>query len=196
MWRTLSTLLIVEEASIMSISAMATTTPSALVQALAKYAGYHRDKRNILTHFFGVPLIVFGVQVLLARAGISIGGVFVSAMWVVTALACLYYLRLELAMGAVMTIWLLLMGWAALALSLTAPYAWLIWGLGLFVVGWVIQFIGHYYEGKKPAFVDDLIGLAIGPLFVAAELLFLCGMRRDLEAQIVAIAGETRIRQF
>ena len=87
----------------MSISAMA--TPSALVQALAKYAGYHRDKRNILTHFFGVPLIVFGVQVLLARAGMSMGGVFVSAMWVVTALACLYYLRLELAMGAVMTIW-------------------------------------------------------------------------------------------
>ncbi len=178
----------------MSISA--TATPNALVRALAKYAGYHRDKRNILTHFFGVPLIVFGVQVLLARAGVSVGGVFVSAMWLATALACIYYLRLEAAMGAVMTVWLLLMGWAAQALSLTEPYAWLFWGAGLFVVGWVIQFIGHYYEGKKPAFVDDLIGLAIGPLFVAAELLFLCGLRRDLEAQIVAIAGETRIRQF
>ena len=178
----------------MSISA--TTTPNALVRALANYAGYHRDKRNIFTHFFGVPLIVFGVQVLLARAGFPVGGVFISAMWLATALGCLYYLRLELAMCAVMTIWLLLMGWAAQALSLTAPYAWLIWGAGLFVVGWVIQFVGHYYEGKKPAFVDDLIGLAIGPLFVAAELLFLCGLRHDLEAQIVAIAGATRIRQF
>ncbi len=178
----------------MSIST--TETPSALVRALANYAGYHRDKRNILTHFFGVPLIVLGVQVLLARVGIGVGGVFLSLMWLATALACLYYLKLELAMGTVMTVSLLLMAWAAQALSLTAPYAWLIWGAGLFVVGWVIQFIGHYYEGKKPAFVDDLIGLAIGPLFVAAELLFLCGLRRDLEAQIVAIAGETRIRQF
>ncbi len=178
------------------MSAIATATPNSLVRELAKYAGYHRDKRNILTHFFGVPLIVFGVQVLLGRAGFEIGGVFVSAMWLVTALACIYYLRLELAMGAVMTISLLLMGWAAQGLSFTAPYAWLIWGVGLFVVGWVIQFVGHYYEGKKPAFVDDLIGLAIGPLFVVAELLFLCGLRRDLEAQIVAIAGETRIRQF
>lgn len=178
----------------MSISAIA--SPSTLVRVLANYAGYHRDKRNIFTHFFGVPLIVFGVQVLLARAGVSAGGVFVSAMWLATALACIYYLRLELAMGTVMTIWLVLMGWAAQSLSVTAPYAWLFWGAGLFVVGWVIQFIGHYYEGKKPAFVDDLIGLAIGPLFVAAELLFLCGLRRDLEAQIVAIAGETRIRQF
>ena len=178
------------------MSITATATHSSIVRALAKYAGYHRDKRNILTHFFGVPLIVFGVQVLLGRAGFEIGGVFVSAMWLVTALACIYYLRLELAMGAVMTISLLLMGWAAQGLSFTAPYAWLIWGVGLFVVGWVIQFVGHYYEGKKPAFVDDLIGLAIGPLFVVAELLFLCGLRRDLEAQIVAIAGETRIRQF
>ena len=178
----------------MSISV--TATPNALVRALSNYAGYHRDKRNIFTHFFGVPLIVFGVQVLLARAGVTVGGVFLSMMWLATALACFYYLRLELAMGAVMTIWLVLMGWAAQGLSLTAPYAWLFWGAGLFVVGWVIQFVGHYYEGKKPAFVDDLIGLAIGPLFVAAELLFLCGLRRDLEAQIVAIAGETRIQQF
>lgn len=178
----------------MSIST--TVPPSALVRALANYAHYHRDKRNVFTHFFGVPLIVFGVQVLLARAGVSVGGVFPSAMWLATALACLYYLRLEVAMGLVMSIWLLPMAWAAQALGASAPHAWLIWGAGLFVVGWVIQFIGHYYEGKKPAFVDDLIGLAIGPLFVAAELLFLCGLRRDLEAQIVAIAGETRIRQF
>ncbi len=178
------------------MSVIATTNPSALVRALANYAGYHRDKRNILTHFFGVPLIVFGVQVLLARAGVHIGGVFVSAMWLATVVACIYYLRLEWAMGAVMTVWLLLMAWTAQALSFTAPYAWLIWGAGFFVVGWVIQFIGHYYEGKKPAFVDDLIGLAIGPLFVAAELLFLCGLRRDLEAQIVAIAGETHTRQL
>ena len=178
----------------MSISA--TAAPSALVRALANYAGYHRDKRNIFTHFFGVPLIVFAVQLLLARAGTPVNGVFVSMLWITTTLVCLYYLYLELAMGTVMTVSLLLMAWAAQALSLTTPYAWLIWGAGIFVLGWVIQFVGHYYEGRKPAFIDDLIGLMIGPLFVAAELLFLCGLRRDLEAQIVAIAGETRIRQF
>src|SRR3546814_9523920 len=33
---------------------------------------------------------------------------------------------------------------------------WLGSGLGMFVLGWVIQFVGHYYEGRKPAFVDDL----------------------------------------
>ena len=38
--------------------------------------------------------------------------------------------------------------------------SWLGTGLGLFLVGWVIQFIGHAFEGRKPAFVDDLIGAA------------------------------------
>ena len=35
---------------------------------LAQYAEYHRDRRNIVSHFIGVPMIVFGVGVLLARA--------------------------------------------------------------------------------------------------------------------------------
>ncbi|MBP6318037.1 MAG: DUF962 domain-containing protein, partial [Rubrivivax sp.] len=36
------------------------------VDLLADYAAYHRDRRNIATHFVGVPMIVFGVGVLLA----------------------------------------------------------------------------------------------------------------------------------
>jgi uncharacterized membrane protein YGL010W len=57
---------------------------------------------------------------------------------------------------------------------------WLASGLGMFFIGWVIQFVGHYYEGRKPAFMDDLMGLAIGPLFIVAELGFLLGLRRDV----------------
>jgi len=41
---------------------MATPLRSAL-QLLVRYAAYHRDRRNILTHFVGVPLIVFAVGV-------------------------------------------------------------------------------------------------------------------------------------
>jgi len=66
---------------------------------------------------------------------------------------------------------------------------WLSWGVGLFVVGWVFQFVGHFYEGKKPAFVDDLSGLAIGPLFVVCEFLFMCGTFKALKAAVEADAG-------
>ena len=38
-----------------------------LTQQLAKYAAYHRDRRNIATHFIGIPMIVLAVAVLLSR---------------------------------------------------------------------------------------------------------------------------------
>ncbi len=72
---------------------------------------------------------------------------------------------------------------------------WLSTGIGLFVVGWIIQFVGHYYEGRKPAFVDDLSGLIVGPLFVVAELAFLLGLRKALKQAIEARAGVVRLRE-
>src|SRR5436190_188951 len=34
--------------------------------------------------------------------------------------------------------------------------------LGLFVVGWILQFIGHYFEGKPPEFLKDYRFLFVG----------------------------------
>jgi uncharacterized membrane protein YGL010W len=90
---------------------------------------------------------------------------------------------------------------AALSLAFGAWLAqqgtavWLAGGIGLFVVGWVFQFVGHMaYEHRKPAFVDDLVGLIVGPLFVLAEALFALGWRPALHAAIEAKAGPTGIK--
>lgn len=40
--------------------------------------------------------------------------------------------------------------------------------IGLFVIGWVLQFVGHIYEGKRPAFTTNLVHLLIGPLWILA----------------------------
>ena len=67
---------------------------------------------------------------------------------------------------------------------------WLGSGAGLFVIGWIAQFVGHAaYEHRRPAFVDDAIGLLIGPLFVLAEALFSVGWRPALRSEIDAQAG-------
>jgi uncharacterized membrane protein YGL010W len=34
--------------------------------------------------------------------------------------------------------------------------------IGLFVVGWIFQFVGHAYEGKRPEFFKDLRFLLVG----------------------------------
>ncbi|HIA27160.1 MAG: DUF962 domain-containing protein [Bacillota bacterium] len=43
------------------------------------------------------------------------------------------------------------------------------WGVGLFVGGWILQFIGHGIEGNKPSFMKDPRFLLIGPLFIIQE---------------------------
>ncbi len=166
-----------------------------LIQQLGQYAEYHRDRRNIASHFVGIPLIVVAVAVLLSRPGLEVFGLWLSPAGLVGLLSALYYFRLDLRYGLVMAVLLWLSLWVGAALAVQGTATWLGAGLGMFVVGWVIQFVGHYYEGRKPAFVDDLIGLIIGPLFVVAELGFLFGMRKDVERAVEERAGPTCIRQ-
>ena len=154
---------------------------------LVNYAAYHRDLRNIHTHFVGIPLIVLAVAVLLACVPLGLG---LSALPPVLLGAIVFYLRLDWGLGALMALLMLLAGWAGTQLAALSWGGWL--GLGLFVAGWVIQFVGHWYEGRKPAFVDDLVGLLVGPLFVVAEWLFLLGFYRDLQACIIEGAGPVR----
>jgi uncharacterized membrane protein YGL010W len=166
-----------------------------LIDHLGQYAAYHRDRRNIATHFVGIPLIVLAVAVLLSRPGLSTLGLWWSPASLTAIAATGFYLRLDLRFGLLMAALLGLCLWAGALLAVQSTGTWLSWGLGLFVLGWMIQFVGHYYEGRKPAFVDDLMGLAVGPLFVVAELGFLLGCRDEVREAVEQRAGPSCIRQ-
>jgi len=155
-----------------------------LVQHLAQYASYHRNTRNVITHIVGIPIIVVSVAALLARLTLEVNGVTLSAAMVMAAASILFYLRLDIGLGLIMAVLMsgsVMVGTDIAALPITQ---WLAISVGSFVAGWIIQFIGHYFEGRKPAFVDDLSGLAIGPLFVTVEVLFMLGLRRDLKSEM------------
>ncbi len=164
-----------------------------LADQLANYARYHRDRRNVATHLVGIPLIVLGVMVLLSRPTFELAGLPLSPAIVASGLALAYYFALDLffalLMAALFALALYLGAWTA---TLPTP-AWAAIGLGGFVIGWVIQFVGHAYEGRKPAFLDDISSLLIGPLFVVAEALFLMGMLGNLRSEIELRAGPTRV---
>ena len=163
-----------------------------LQQQLGTYGLYHRSKRNVLTHFFGIPLIVFAVLCLLARIQIPIGSLLIDGAQLFVFASVVYYLMLSVSLGLIMGVLFTLLLLAAQPIAAMAFWPWLSIGVGVFVFGWVLQFIGHYYEGKKPAFVDDLIGLIIGPLYVTVEFLFLMGFYKSLEHEVNAIAGPTK----
>ena len=161
-----------------------------LTEHMVSYAHYHRDPRNIATHFIGIPMIVLAISTLLAQPVWTVAGLPLSPAWAVTVLAVLlYYRRLGLLTGLGMA---LLLGLSNLLGHWLAQQHGLAWGLALFGVGWAVQFLGHLWEGRKPAFADDLRGLLQGPLFIACEALFALGLLRPLQQQIEAAAGPVR----
>ncbi|WP_085582069.1 MULTISPECIES: DUF962 domain-containing protein [unclassified Pseudomonas] len=164
-----------------------------LVDHLSQYAAYHRDPRNIASHFVGIPLIVVAVAVLLSRPEWPVGALWISPAVLVALASAWFYLRLELRLGLLMTGLMALSVWAGHALAQQSTLVWLGSGLAMFVIGWAIQFVGHHYEGRKPAFVDDLTGLIVGPLFVTVELAFMLGLRQGLKEQIEARVGGVRV---
>lgn len=165
-----------------------------LTDHLAQYAAYHRDRRNIATHFIGIPLIVVAVVALLSRPSYALSGLELSPAVVLVVAATIFYFLLDLRFGVIMAALNTLALWAGGWLAAQATGMWLTAGIGLFVIGWVFQFVGHYYEGRKPAFIDDIAGLIIGPLFVVAEAGFGLGLREDLRREVERRAGPTHIR--
>ena len=158
------------------------------VEHLTQYAAYHRDRRNIATHFFGVPMIVFSV--VLALVPWTIFGVNLAL--VAVGIAAIYYLVLDLPLGTAMLAFLFFCCYlVAVYLNARLDNTGVIMSLAvsLFIIGWAIQFVGHKFEGMKPAFTDDIIGLAIGPLFIMTELFFALGLKPGLKKYVEARVG-------
>ena len=163
-----------------------------LLDQLSNYADYHRSERNITTHLIGVPMIVLALMVLLSRPAWVVSDLALSPAVFIVVVLLLYYLRLHIAMGLIMAA-LLVSGLFLSAWVATRDDAiWLATGVGGFLLGWAIQFVGHYFEGRKPAFFDDVMGLAIGPLFVVAEVLFKFGLFSELAEEIENRSGPVR----
>ncbi|MBI3715084.1 MAG: DUF962 domain-containing protein [Betaproteobacteria bacterium] len=161
-----------------------------LEQQITQYAAYHRDRRNIVTHFIGVPMIVFSV--LMALVSFSLAGINVALIVLLAASA--YYLILDRPLGFTMAA-ALFVGYLVAIYIASRPSMGVGANLGLaaalFMIGWIIQFVGHKYEGVKPAFFDDVMGLAIGPLFVMTEAFFHLGLKPELQRYVEARVGPT-----
>src|SRR5215470_3085903 len=123
----------------------------------AEYASYHTDRRNLICHEIGIPLIVWSLFSLLAL--VKLGPLDLAL--VVGALVIIFYLTLDVRLALVA-----LVAFAALYL-LGRITPWPV-AVAAFVVGWIFQFVGHGYEGKKPAFLKNLVHLLVGPLWIVS----------------------------
>ncbi len=140
---------------------------------LGNYSEDHRNPTNILIHWICVPVIlwtviallwVVPVPAMLGRAG----------LWAAVAMfaALSFYLRLSRALGLAMFVAFVALGLITEALYRSLGPAALMWlAIGVFVVAWIAQFVGHKVEGKRPSFLTDLAYLLIGPAWIVAKVM-------------------------
>ena len=149
---------------------------------LGSYASVHRDWRNKATHFVGIPIIVFSLLLVLSLWRFQLGGREWTMSLAVAIVAVLGWMALDFGVGLLMAV-LMAPAWyaaEAFAGALGSPSAVWIAFIALFVGGWILQFLGHHYEGKRPALLDNIFQGFIGPMFLVAETLVVMGQRSDL----------------
>ena len=132
-------------------------------QWISSYGESHQNLTNKKIHWVCVPLIMFTLLGLLSlvkiyNINLSYGLIF---------LALVFYLRLSvlISIGMFLISVLQLLIIYYLEQTLLTPILLYVY-LGIFMIAWIGQFIGHKIEGKKPSFFEDLQFLLIGPAWL------------------------------
>lgn len=129
----------------------AATQPRRVDQLLTRYGESHQNPRNEVIHFIAIPLIMLSLVGMLFALHPYVAYAFIAASMV-------YYARLSLVFLLTMVLWSLI----TLALVLAMGPQVLQISIAIFIGAWVLQFIGHKIEGKKPSFsrMFNISGLA------------------------------------
>ncbi len=155
-----------------------------LEDQMSIYAAYHQDARNKATHFVGVPIIVLSLFIPLSWLRFEIGGVELTAAMIFAGVVLIYYFTLDIALGLGMLVFNALLIWLAQTIAAQgAVPGWIGFGV-LFVGGWILQLVGHVFEGRKPALADNLFQIFVAPIFLCAELFFALGYKPKLHATV------------
>ncbi len=163
-----------------------------LEEQMSFYLRYHRHPKNKLTHFFGVPLIMFSLFVLLGLVRLQLGDVSITAASALAIAVLAYYFRLDAVLAVAMTLFTAVLLLAANRVcTLGAPTALTVFAV-TFIGGWLLQLVGHVFEGRRPALVDNLFQVVIAPIFLMAEVFFAFGYKRDVAERVeqLALQGE------
>jgi len=137
------------------------------------YSSDHLNPTNRLIHWICVPAILWAViaALWLIPVSPSIGRPgFWCGLVMVAVLA--FYWRLSRKLGVAMLLVFVALGLLTEALYRTLGPGDLLWlAIGVFVLAWIGQFVGHLIEGRKPSFLTDLAYLLIGPAWLTGKVM-------------------------
>jgi uncharacterized membrane protein YGL010W len=155
-----------------------------LEQQMAVYTAYHRNRWNRLTHFIGVPVIIFSILIPMAWLRLPLGGIEITGAAIFVAAVLVYYYLLDVPLAIAMTAFIVPVTYFA---EWAARMPWqtgLTVFLATFIGGWVLQLVGHVFEGRRPALADNLFQIFVAPIFLVAETAFALGLRRGTREEV------------
>lgn len=131
---------------------------------LNEYGESHTNRTNIVIHVIAVPAIYFVTLGLLWAIPTPGALDYFGLNWAYVAVipTLYYYFKLSGPIGAAMTLLTIVSFFGIKVLVMNNISVWQ-FCLALFVVMWILQFVGHHIEGKKPSFLKDLQFLLVGP---------------------------------
>jgi uncharacterized membrane protein YGL010W len=149
---------------------------------LAIYSECHCNTANCVMHWLGIPAIFFAVLVILAIPLVPIGGSGIALGTVLLVPAILLWMALDAGIGSVLLVMIVPLAGAAEWIARTSSTTLtLLIAAAAFAAGWLFLIVGHVvFEGRKPAFVDDISLTFIGPMFIIAKAIVALGLRADL----------------
>ncbi|KAF8981015.1 hypothetical protein BGZ46_003348 [Entomortierella lignicola] len=174
---------------------------------LLQYGSHHHNVWNVGIHLTCIPLILWSGLVFGAKSGPLIAAPSAAAVAsgapVAVALSHLYkfcqpnaslalmvaytayYIKLDKVAGLLTAPFFLGLARHATNFHLTNPNADKI-ALGVHIVAWIAQFIGHgAFEKRAPKLLDNLLqALVLAPYFVVYEVLFYFGYRPQLKKEL------------
>lgn len=132
---------------------------------LDAYGESHQNPTNKTLHWICVPIITWTVIAL--AWGVS----FAHSEWLnlgslLIVLSLFFYISLSLTLTLGMAVFSALCVWLVQLHIQYLPFELYLSSLVLFVLAWVVQFIGHKIEGKKPSFFEDIQFLLIAPAWL------------------------------
>ena len=150
------------------------------------YAAYHQNELTRYTHMAGIPLIILSFMILLGFVHVIITNVLdVNLATIASLVLLIYYFRLDWRLAITLTPIFVFLLWVAHFFSYQGPTAFGLWSFVIvFLMGCVLQAIGHFLEARRPAFIDNLSQVLIAPLVIMAELFFMAGYMQALKEEI------------
>jgi uncharacterized membrane protein YGL010W len=148
----------------------------------AEYSESHRNATNKFIHWICVPLIFWTILGFISyiptpNMYLKYYGFLSIASFIAITLVTIFYFRLSWRIALIMFFVMLLMEHFVSLVNVTFTRKSWIFFLTVFIITWILQFVGHKIEGKKPSFLKDLQFLLIGPIWLLSFILKKLGIK-------------------